>query len=168
MGDAWAHPILWYARGVRAMKERPLNDPSSWRFYAAIHGMEHARWTDCGFLDPSDVLPANRDIDVFWNRCQHGSWYFLPWHRCYALSFERAVRAAIMDLGGPKDWALPYWNYFEPGQDARPPVFATPDGPDGAGNTPLYMRLRYGPPGVPADMKTLSCPVARELGLRSP
>ena len=30
--------LLWYAKGVGAMQARTLNDPSSWWFFAAIHG----------------------------------------------------------------------------------------------------------------------------------
>ena len=38
LGGDWADPILWYARGVKAMKARALNEPTGWRFYGAIHG----------------------------------------------------------------------------------------------------------------------------------
>src|SRR5215207_148425 len=30
--------LLWYARGVGAMQARPLADPASWWFFAAMHG----------------------------------------------------------------------------------------------------------------------------------
>jgi hypothetical protein len=30
--------LLWYAKGVGAMQARQLSDPSSWWFFAAIHG----------------------------------------------------------------------------------------------------------------------------------
>jgi tyrosinase len=80
----------------------------------------------------------------FWQQCQHGSWYFLPWHRGYLLALEANIRAAVVDLGGPADWALPYWNYFETGQSALPAEFRSATWPD-AGTNPLYVRQRYGP-----------------------
>jgi tyrosinase len=39
LGGDWADQLLWYARGVKAMKARALNDPIGWRFYGAIHGI---------------------------------------------------------------------------------------------------------------------------------
>jgi tyrosinase len=81
----------------------------------------------------------------YWDQCQHGSWYFLPWHRGYLIAFEKVIRAAVVAAGGPADWALPYWNYFKPNQNQLPPAFATPDWPDGAGDNPLYIKQRYGP-----------------------
>jgi len=56
-------------------------------------------------------LPFDPDVEGFWNQCQHGSWYFLPWHRAYLAAFEAIVLDAIVKKGGPSDWALPYWNY---------------------------------------------------------
>jgi tyrosinase len=145
LDDDWADPVLWYARGVAAMKSRPLDEPTSWRFYAAIHGIHGQRWQTLGYLGPTDVLPTPAVIRTFWVQCQHGSWYFLPWHRGYLLAFEANVRAAVLELGGPQDWALPYWNYFKPDQSALPPAFASPDWPDGQGDNPLFVQQRYGP-----------------------
>src|SRR5262249_31302314 len=73
----------------------------------------------------------------FWRQCQHFCWFFLPWHRMYLLHFERTVAAAIGQLGGPADWALPYWNYSDDGNpDARrlPPAFRELTMPDGSAN----------------------------------
>jgi tyrosinase len=145
LGADWAAPILWYARGVKAMKARALAEPTSWRFYAAIHGIYPPLWTQYGYLSPSDAPPANPAIQRFWNQCQHGSWYFLPWHRGYLLGFEANIRAAVIQLNGPADWALPYWNYFKPNQSRLPPAFASPNWPDGQGDNPLFVRQRYGP-----------------------
>jgi len=44
LGEDWADPILWYARGVKAMKARALNEPTGWRFYGAIHGIDKGLW----------------------------------------------------------------------------------------------------------------------------
>lgn len=161
LGGDWAGPILWYARGVAAMKTRPLADRTSWRFYGAIHGMDRGLWEQFGYLAASDVNPPQGDIDRFWDQCQHGTWYFLPWHRGYLLAFESTLRAAVVGLGGPSDWTLPYWNYLEPNQINLPPAFSTPDWPDGHGNNPLFVQQRYGPLGdgvvvVPANSLDLS------------
>ncbi|CAN7618244.1 tyrosinase family protein [Mesorhizobium amorphae] len=145
LGDDWAAPILWYARGVAAMKSRALAEPTSWRFYGAIHGIDRSLWKQLGYLSSSDPLPNSANIKRFWQQCQHGSWYFLPWHRGYVLAFEANIRDAVIKLGGPKDWALPYWNYFKPKQFKLPPAFASPDWPDGKGNNPLFVPQRYGP-----------------------
>lgn len=38
--------LLWYARGVKAMKQKAsdLFDRNGWRFYAAIHGFDQGVW----------------------------------------------------------------------------------------------------------------------------
>lgn len=145
-GGTWADPILWYARAVKAMNARPLNERLAWRFFGAIHGFDAQLWEQLGHLSPSDPLPSQADQDQFWEQCQHQTWYFLPWHRGYLLAFEATVRAAIVDLGGPADWALPYWNYFGPNDQYKlPPEFASPDWPDGKGDNPLFLTQRYGP-----------------------
>jgi tyrosinase len=115
-------PILeWYARAVREMRTRDMSDPASWRFQAAVHEFR---------LDGS-----NR----FWDQCQHNSWFFLPWHRWYLLYFEEFVAKTVVDLGGPADWSLPYWNYSENltvNLKARvlPPAFRDDKMPDGSDN----------------------------------
>lgn len=145
LGGDWAEPILWYARGVQAMKSRALNEPTGWRFYGAIHGIDQRLWQQLGYLSAADPMPSSAVMAAYWNECQHGSWYFLPWHRGYLIAFEAVVRDAVVKVGGPADWALPYWNYFKSNQDGLPPAFASPDWPDGRGNNPLYVKQRYGP-----------------------
>jgi len=145
LGGDWADPILWYARGVGAMKALPLAEPSAWRFYGAMHGFLSPLWKELGYLSKTDKLPSSGLQKQFWKQCQHGSWYFLPWHRGYLIAFEATVRAEIVKLGGPSDWALPYWNYFKAGESALPPAFASADWPDGKGNNPLFVIQRYGP-----------------------
>ncbi|UVO52954.1 tyrosinase family protein [Sphingomonas sp. SUN039] len=161
LGSTWAPAVLWYARGVKAMKARAIADPNSWSFYGAIHGIYPPLWTKYGYLSPTMPKPKPADVKRYWDQCQHGSWYFLPWHRGYLLAFEANVRAEIVKLGGPATWALPYWNYFAPNQFKLPPAFATQSWPDGATDNPLFVKQRYGPNNngnvfVPVNMVNLN------------
>ncbi|GAA5128126.1 hypothetical protein GCM10023320_46440 [Pseudonocardia adelaidensis] len=55
--DPW-HPVLrGCAHAIRAMQRRPLTDPRSWRYQAAIHGIANA------------ATPGGAP----WNQCQHAS-----------------------------------------------------------------------------------------------
>ena len=145
LGSEWNETVLWYARAVGEMKSRSIADPTSWRFFGAIHGIDQGLWQQLGWLSGSDTLPAPQVQAIFWNQCQHGTWYFLPWHRGYLLSIEAIMRSWIVAQGGPADWALPYWNYMNAGQNQLPAAFASPDWPDGTGDNPLYTAERYGP-----------------------
>jgi tyrosinase len=137
--------ILWYARGVKVMKTRALNDRTAWRFFGGIHGFNQNLWRRVGYFSHSDHLPSSGDRATFWAQCQHGSWYFLPWHRGYLIALEAMIRDAIKNMpNAPNDWSLPYWNYFDPNQNALPPAFGSPDWPDG-GENPLFVSQRYGP-----------------------
>jgi tyrosinase len=143
-GDFSDPIILWYARGVAAMQKLALSEPTSWGFYAAIHGFNVPVWD--GVSIPTAPLPSNSDQKTYWKQCQHGTWYFLPWHRGYLLGLEAVVRSHIVAAGGPSDWALPYWNYFDPNENKLPPAFASATWPDGGAN-PLFTTARYGPNG---------------------
>lgn len=79
--------------GIELMQSRPETDPTSWVYQANIHG--------------TFDVPA---LEA-WNSCQHGSWYFLAWHRMYLYYFERILRKA----SGNPEFALPYWDYSDPG-----------------------------------------------------
>src|SRR5215210_2798786 len=76
--------------GVAAMQARPVSDPRSWRYWANVHG-----------------TPAAQNAAGTWKQCQHGSFFFRPWHRMYLFYFEKVLRAASGDL----TFALPYWNW---------------------------------------------------------
>lgn len=161
-GGTFNNPdLLWYARGVGVMQSRPLDDPNSWWFFAAIHGQyvsvgapnDPTNYPGWSFIPelPQDKISQIPSPDIrtrYWDQCQHQSWFFPPWHRGYLIALEAQIRAAVKDLGGPEDWALPYWNYFgdDKGQDESriPPAFAEQNLPDGTPN-PLYVRARYGP-----------------------
>jgi tyrosinase len=71
--------VTTYRNAVAAMKALPASNPISWAAQANIH----------------------------LNKCPHGCWFFLPWHRAYLLYFERICRK----LTGDSKFALPYWNW---------------------------------------------------------
>jgi len=114
--------LRWYGRAVGRMKERSADEVTSWWYQAAIHG---------------STEPPKRLYD----QCKHGSWFFLPWHRMYLYRFEEIVRAAVVELGGPEDWSLPYWNYgLDEAHASIPEAFREPEA-EGAEN-PLYVEER--------------------------
>jgi tyrosinase len=127
--------VVFYGRAVDAMKARPISDPLSWRYQAAIHDYPFPDTTLAQrqilpgnqnrdpFAASTDTLPADRG--TFWRQCQHGSWFFLPWHRIYLHHFEKIVADQVALLGGPRDWALPYWDW---------------KGPEGVGRIPTALR----------------------------
>jgi tyrosinase len=112
-GD-WPEVLVAYERAVGLLRAAdPLVDPPTnplgWRFLAAIHGIAGAN----GNPDTSNAL---------WSKCQHGSWYFLAWHRMYILAFEMIVQDAL----GDDDWSLPYWYALDPDDPQKlilPPAF---------------------------------------------
>ncbi len=95
--------------GITAMKALPLTNNNSWQYQAAIHGTTLA-----------NNLPS-------WNSCQHGTEFFLAWHRMYLFYFERILRAK----SGNPNLTLPYWDYQT--NAAIPPDYRS----SAAGN-PLY------------------------------
>ncbi|KPE49980.1 tyrosinase family protein [Chryseobacterium indologenes] len=152
-GGTFNNPdLFWYAKGVGVLQSRLLSDENSWWFFAAIHGeqMGGTKFPNWNVLTgvpkvPTSPLPSPDVIKKFWNQCQHQSWYFTPWHRGYLIALEEQVRQAVISLGGPADWALPYWNYLGPGDQYKiPPAFMEETMPDGSAN-PLYVTARYGP-----------------------
>lgn len=163
--NAWNHggtfdnpDLLWYAKGVGELMSRALNDRSSWWFFAAIHGQylpgtpnQQSSFPGWQTIPPAPAvpttpLPTQADMDGFWDQCQHQSWYFAPWHRGYLIAIEGQIRKAIVALGGPGSWALPYWNYLGSGNQYEiPPAFTQPTLPDGKTPNPLLVSARYGP-----------------------
>jgi tyrosinase len=107
-------------RGVAVMQQFSLDDPADprgWRFQANIHG-----------------APLEEGNNPAWRQCQHGSFFFLPWHRMYLYWFERILRWAADD----PTLALPYWNYFIPIHRVLPEPFRLPADASNA----LYMEDR--------------------------
>ena len=116
----------WYNKAVKELLSRPISNPTSWRYMAGVHGA------------PSSVTRPS-GAAAYWDVCQHGTWYFLPWHRAYITMFEAVVADCVAKLGGPSDWALPYWNYSEdtatnPNARSLPPAFLGKTRADGAQN----------------------------------
>lgn len=149
LGDGWSDELLWYARAVRELQGRGLDDRTSWRYLAALHGFHGELWEAFGYYDASDELPPEQERRRMWDQCQHGTWYFLPWHRGYLAAFEAIVLDAVVKLGGPGGWALPYWDYSDPQKPRTremPRAFGAPTLPDGSPN-PLLVPRRYGPQG---------------------
>lgn len=145
LGGEWADPILWYARGVKAMKTRKLEESTSWNFFGAIHGIWRALWDFYKITNSSDANPSAADTATYLDQCQHQSWYFLPWHRGYLLALEKLIRHEIELQNGPHEtWALPYWNYFGSGQNVLPFEFRARDWPDGTNDNPLFVEQRWG------------------------
>jgi hypothetical protein len=146
----WDLYTLGYARAIGTMRERQPDDPTSWSYQAALHGT---------YQVPADPL---------WNGCQHGSWFFLPWHRMYIWYFEQIVRSAVAESGGPDDWALPYWNYTDgpAGSAVLPPAFRVETLPDGGPN-PLFVPDGNRQPAVNAGAALPSIVTSTAQALRS-
>ncbi len=112
-GD-WPAVLEAYERAIATMRgldppTGPPTDRTGWQFQAAIHGRADAD----GNADTSDPM---------WCNCQHGSWFFLPWHRMYLAAFEQIIAFHLDD----DSWALPYWYSIDPDNPrkaALPPAF---------------------------------------------
>ncbi|AQA22203.1 putative peptidoglycan binding domain protein [Rhodococcus sp. MTM3W5.2] len=117
-GRGWDQTLLAYAQAVCTMQARPADDPTSWDFQANLYRAYRA-----SFADARDGHDGNR--------------FFLPWHRMYLYFFEQILRAAVIDNGGPADFALPYWNYGNPEPQSTLPYPFRDTGlvlPDGSPN----------------------------------
>ncbi|VIO71080.1 tyrosinase family protein [Bradyrhizobium ivorense] len=148
--DVWQLPandktLFWYGEAIKDAQAKPITDITSWWSLAAMHGIDRQLWIDLGYLDANVTLPFDPDAIGFWNQCQHGSWYFLSWHRAYLAAFEAILLDAIVKKGGPADWALPYWNYdpTKPNTLKFPAAFA-PELLDDGSKNPLWVKERYG------------------------
>lgn len=150
--DVWAKggtfaddTLYWYAKGVQALKAKPITDPTSWWFFAGMHGFDSKLWeVYLPEQNKNENLPSSQATALYWNQCQHGTWHFLPWHRGYLLAIEYALKMEISKLGGPNDWALPYIDYMK---DQRlPDAFTQTHFKNRQGLSepnPLYMQHRY-------------------------
>lgn len=146
LGAGWNETFEWYAKAILELQSRDITDRTSWRYLAAMHDFNKDDWVGLGLIEASTPLPPDDEMKAAWFQCQHGSYYFLPWHRGYLAGFEAIIAAAIEGLGGPPAWKLPYWNYLDTtNPDARkiPTAFLDPVMPDGTPN-PLHNLPRYG------------------------
>ena len=78
--DANSPDIQAFSTAYQAMlkiSQNDPNDPHGWIYQANIHG-----------VNPS----KNTGPDGVWNQCQHGTWWFFPWHRMYLYYFERIIQ----------------------------------------------------------------------------
>ncbi len=175
--NGWHDDLVWYAAAIHQMRllspgyddflalydqnpgatsqlaniARQWSDPRSLGYQSQVHGtfVRAVNW------------PSHAGKKALWQECAHNHWFFLPWHRAYLLEFEAIVRSHVEDLGGPSDWALPYWNYSDhaadaqrlelpqPLQGATLPAGVTVPGvdaaPDGTFPNPLFNPTRQGP-----------------------
>lgn len=115
--------------GIAAMKALPITNKTSWLYQAAIHG-----------TTSSPAQPS-------WNTCQHGTQFFLSWHRMYLYYFERILRAK----SGNPNLTLPYWDY-----QTNPALH--PEYRNSAATNPLYDGTRNasinGGGSLPASIST--------------
>lgn len=123
LGPGWNKTLLNYALAMHELDKLPISNRNSWKFLGAIHGFDQPQWIDVGLLKPTDPIPADLINDTYGSQCQHGSWFFLSWHRGYLSAFEAIVAAKVKELTGD-DWALPYWNYLD---DTNPDARHVPD-----------------------------------------
>lgn len=154
LGPGWNKTLLNYALAMRELDKLPISNRNSWKFLGAIHGFDKDLWVSAGLMQPTDPVPSDLANDTYGNQCQHGSWFFLSWHRGYLFAFETIVAAKVKELTGD-DWALPYWNYLDssnPNARVVPDAFLEETLPDETPN-PLrkyprregLTRLRPGP-----------------------
>jgi hypothetical protein len=102
------------ARVRRSVQTLGQNDPDLQALARAMRIM----------MSRTDAFSWQTQIDIhdtYWG--QHGTWRFLPWHRCQLFWFERIVAA----LSGKADFAMPYWDWQATGKLA--PVFLDTSSP---------------------------------------
>jgi tyrosinase len=112
-----------YATAITNMKALPATDGRSWLSQAYTHGA-----FDDAIIDAFEE--SGMTVEAFialiteraWRTCEHGNWFFWPWHRMYLYWFEQIVR----EMSGDPDWALPYWDYSNPAQRTLPAPFIDP------------------------------------------
>jgi len=105
--------------GVRILKNRLPGQGPSWTDFSNIHGTAAG-----GF-----------------NKCPHGNWYFLPWHRAFLLSYERMIRAVT----GNSAFAMPYWDWAA--NRTVPQAFK--DATYNGQTNPLYVAARHNNYSIP-------------------
>ncbi len=146
LGAGWNPTLEWYALAIEDMSKRSFADRTSWLYLGAIHGFDRPGWIGAGLITAEQPAPPASEIATLFDQCQHGGWYFLPWHRGYLAAFEAIIAATVAKLGGPTDWTLPYWNYFDTSKTTSrdiPQPFLDATMPNGKSN-PLSRPPRAG------------------------
>lgn len=117
-GAAAIEALLQGVPKRRTLNGMPLNDPiiSAWR--DAVEQMQTK-------LPSSNPFNWTRLAEIHgtptrFNKCPHGNWYFLPWHRAFLTMYERKVR----ELTKYNDFAMPYWDWTS--SPTLPAAFAQP------------------------------------------
>jgi hypothetical protein len=92
-----------YRKGVALMQSRGFSDPTSWIYQANMHG----------YPTNNTICPVVGTPQPLWSTCQHGSFFFLAWHRMYLYYFERILRSSVQQaIHDPSyNFTLPFWNY---------------------------------------------------------
>lgn len=102
--------------GIMQMRLLELKNPNSWYYQANVHGYpkEGGVNVPCTEQDVTDDICEQRKDKIpttagcpvlyesefydgypqseIWNSCQHGNFYFLPWHRLHLYHFEQILR----------------------------------------------------------------------------
>jgi hypothetical protein len=176
-------------RGIYVMKSRnnAAKDSAlyrtSWEYWANIHGypgtgpragfgpgkqtVAEIRDSDRSsplfvgfFTGLKDFTPPDALAAELWATCEHGTRYFLAWHRMYLYFFERVLRSA----SGDPNFALPYWDYTNITPAAKPEdvtwrlpsIFAVPRLSTGTSeiDNPVYELRRTSGFGVTVQLDT--------------
>jgi tyrosinase len=122
--------IANYRKGVALMQSRSFDDPTSWIYQANMHG----------YPTNNAICPVVGTPQPQWSTCQHGSFFFLAWHRMYLYYFERILQAAVRQaIGNPSyTFSLPFWNYENASFRTLPDPFRNP----ADSSNPLYVAQR--------------------------
>jgi tyrosinase len=148
--------LTWYARAIEALSQQPRSTRGSWGYIAACHGMDDSISTPAGAA-------------ALWRQCQHQTWFFLSWHRAYITGFEAIIAAKVAQLGGPANWALPYWNYSQAptatlNPRRLPPAFRNRLNANGSRNWLWMPRNQPSPPNTVLTMSLANVNTAPAMG----
>src|SRR5256885_10836221 len=63
-GTVWNETLIWYSKAVGHLYSLPITDRTSWRYLAAIHGINKGGWISAGVLSAKDPLPRSEERRV--------------------------------------------------------------------------------------------------------